>query len=92
MQIITKNNLKTDEQLSSFATSQAREGKDDLQRWIAKHPNKKVRLDILSTAWTLAESETRLERSNMTRMELLQKALSEGHRLDTDRRIQCNGE
>ena len=92
MQIIIKNQLRTDKELSAFATRQACQGKDDLQMWIANHPNRRARLDVISTAWTMLEAESKVERSQMTRIELLQKALSEEHRYDIDEDIKCSGE
>ena len=84
--------LQTDKELMAFATRQARQGKDDLQMWITNHRNRRARLDVISTAWTMMETESQVERSEMTRIESLQKSLSKEHRYDIDKDIKCNGE
>ena len=59
--------------------------------WIANHPTRRARLDVISTAWAMMEAESKVERSIMARIKLLQRTLSEEHRYIT-KDIKCNGE
>ena len=91
-EIITKNNIRSDRQLGAFATKLKKLGKDDLWRWFTNHAAKRQRLEVLQTAWTLAEAEDDEEREGIPRMELLRQALSWDHRYDPDLDKTCTGE
>ena len=90
--IVTKNNIRTDKQLSAFATKQMHDGKDDLNRWVMNHPSKRVRQEILETAWQLVEAEDNLQRGKKNRMEILRDCLEWEHRTDSDTGVTCQGE
>ena len=60
--------LQTDKKFMAFATRQARQGKDDLQMWITNHHNRRARLDVISTASTMIEAESQVQRSKMIKI------------------------
>ena len=90
--IITKNDLKTDNELCAFATKQMTEGNDELSRWIMNHAGKKARMDVIETAWQMVNAAKQIERANISRMDIIQHALNQRHRLDFEKGIQCKGE
>ena len=89
--IIRENNIRSPKQLYAFAKIQAKEGKIDLQNFLYKRPNAKQHADLISTVWSIEESEADLLREQKSRMEILEEAKLQPCDSDSSTGKPCNG-
>lgn len=89
--IIRDNNIKTPKQLYSFAKTQSKEGKNDLQAYLYKRPNSKQHADLISTVWNIEEAGFELEREKKSRLEILGEAKLKPCDIDIETGEECNG-
>ena len=75
-QLAVSKKIQTRLELLVFANQQKREGKSDLAMFIANRGSKAVE-EALNVGWELEEAEKKLERSRLTRIEVLEKKLEE---------------
>ena len=69
-QIAVKNGIKTRLELLVLAQKQKSEGKLDLAQFIANHGSQ-VLDEVIAVGWELENAESTLQRSKMTRIEIL---------------------
>lgn len=75
-EIIISKRLKTRMEVMAFANSQRTEGKTDLAEFLVNRGTRIVN-DLIETTWEMYNAQTRMERSEKSRMELLQMAYEE---------------
>ena len=75
-QIAVEKGIKNRLELLALANQQKREGKTDLAQLIANRGGKAVD-EALSVGWELEKAEEKLERSRLTRIEILYRQLGE---------------
>ena len=75
-QLAVSKKIRTRLELLALANEQKREGKSDLAQFIANRGSKAVE-EALTVGWELEEAEKKLERSKLTRLEVLEKKLEE---------------
>ena len=75
-QIAVEKGIKNRLELLALANQQKREGKTDLAQFIANRGGKAVD-EALSVGWELEKAEEKLERSRLTRIEILYRQLGE---------------
>ena len=75
-QLAVSKKIRTRLELLAFANEQKREGKTDLAQFIANRGSKAVE-EALTVGWELEEAEKKLERSKLTRIEVLAKKLED---------------
>ena len=75
-EIIISKRLKTRMELLAFANFQRSEGKTDLAEFLVNRGTRIVN-KLIGTTWEMQNAQTRLERSEKSRMELLQMAYEE---------------
>ena len=75
-QLAVSKKIRTRLELLALANEQKREGKNDLAEFIANRGSKAVE-EALTVGWELEEAEKKLERSKLTRVEVLAKQLEE---------------
>ena len=72
-EIVVGKGIKTRTELLALAKEQKKEGKTDLAEFVLNRGPKAV-AEALSTGWEMAESNKKLERSRLSRLEILEKA------------------
>ena len=72
-EIAVGKGIKTRTELLALANEQKQEGKTDLVEFILNRGPKAV-AEALSSGWEMAESNKRLQRSRLSRLEILEKA------------------
>ena len=75
-QLAVSKKIRTRLELLAFANEQKRDGKNDLGQFIANRGSKAVE-EALTVGWELEEAEKKLERSKLTRIEVLEKKLED---------------
>ena len=83
--LVVAKGIKSRLELLALASRQMKEGKEDLAQFIANRGSKVVD-EAIQVGWEMEEAEEKLKRKQMTRMEILHKAL-EGPCI-----ANCNGE
>ena len=83
--LVVAKGIKSSLELLALASRQMKEGKEDLAQFIANRGSK-VLDKAIQVGWEMEEAEEKLKRKQMTRMDILQKAL-EGPCI-----ANCNGE
>ena len=83
--LVVAKGIKSRLELLALASRQMKEGKEDLAQFIANRGSKVVD-EAIQVGWEMEEAEEKLKRKQMTRMDILQKAL-EGPCI-----ANCNGE
>jgi len=73
-EIAVGKGIKTRTELLALANEQKKEGKTDLAEFVLNRGPKAV-AEALSTGWEMAESNKKLERSRLSRLEILEKAM-----------------
>lgn len=72
-EIITRQNIKTEDDLLLEARLQYDEGKSDLLSFVMRQTASKKR-ELIKTAWGVKDSKRKANRKKMTRMEILREA------------------
>jgi len=75
-QLAVSKRIKTRLELLALANAQKREGKNDLAEFIANRGVKAVE-EALAVGWELEEAEKKLERSRLSRLQVLEKKLND---------------
>ena len=88
--LIVKHEIKTQDELAYLAKQQAKEGKDDLNRWMLTH-NRSSREELIHTTWLVENAQDKRARKKKSRMEILTDALDQECSTDTESGNKCNG-
>ena len=80
--IVVSKQIKSRTELLALASAQKAEGKTDLAEFIVNRGTKVVE-EVIATAWEMEEASEVLERSKLSRMEILEKAM--GQRTNVNR-------
>ena len=72
-ELITRQNVRTEDELLLQARLQYDEGKEDLLRLVMRMPGAKKR-EMIKTAWGVKDSKKKAERKKMSRMDILREA------------------
>lgn len=72
-ELITRQNVRTNDELLLQARLQYDEGKEDLLRLVMRMPGAKKK-EMIKTAWGVKDSKKKAERKKMSRMEILREA------------------
>ena len=75
-QIAVARGIKTRVKLLALAFKQKKEGKTDLAEFVANRGAKNVD-EAIKVGWELEESEAKIKRSKLSRMQILREAASE---------------
>lgn len=73
--LIVLENIKTDEDLCAMAEAELADGKPDLAAYVL-NKSKRIRQEILQTAWQMKSAKSKKERSKKTRIEILRDCLN----------------
>ena len=84
-QIVVTKGIKTRTELLAHASVQNAEGKTDLAEFIVNRGTKVVQ-EVIATAWEMEEASDTLNRSQMSRLEILEEVLQ------TPCKKNCNGQ
>jgi len=89
--IIRANDLRSPKELYALAKRQANEGKEDLLKYLYKHPNSKQHCDLISTVWSIEEAEQEIKRNKKERIELLIETKDQPCAINSATGASCNG-
>lgn len=89
--IVIENNIKTDLELCALAQELNKNKQCHLANWMMNHPNEKVRLDLIKTAWKMHTASDIVNQANTPRLEKLRLYLDAAHAIDEDNGNECGG-
>ena len=90
--IIMENEIKDDLGLCALARSMRNECRHELAQWVSNHPAEKFRNDLIRTCWKMETSAEKLQRKEMTRLEILELCLEADHAIENETGLQCQGD
>ena len=72
IRIIVDNGIHTDTELCAFAKRSEMDGRPDVLRWVANHPQASKRMETIETAWALETAQDRLNEQQQLQVETAQ--------------------